>query len=51
MNSEALIRVEACIDGKWVAIFSSHHQRLVDNAFNVYRRVCPWKVRVKKSKL
>lgn len=45
-----MISVEALIDGKWIAIFSSHHRRLVDNAFAVYRRVAPWKVRIRKEK-
>ena len=45
-----MISVEARIDGKWIAIFSSHHRRLVDNAFAVYRRIAPWKVRIREKR-
>lgn len=41
------MKVEARIDGKWVPIFSSRHQKWVEQAFAVYRRVCPWKVRMR----
>jgi hypothetical protein len=40
--------VEANIDGKWIAIFTSSHRRLVRRAFAVYRRVAPWPVRISK---
>ena len=43
-------KVEARIDGHWVAIFWSHRLDWVERAFVVYRKIAPWPVRIRRRK-
>lgn len=47
--SQRLHKVEARIDGKWIAIFSSHHRNLVTAAFTAYQKIAPWRVRISRK--